>query len=98
MRCISFHQQDLPAERIGGKVSPRLKGISRSSGLGGGDDVPSVYPSKRDRPDSTHFSPVLWRAPIPTPVDITRTPHNLDLVSATTTVAFYPVLARGAVP
>lgn len=46
MRRSSFHQQAFPDERIGGKVSPLLNGISRSSGFGDGVEVPSRYPSK----------------------------------------------------
>lgn len=45
MRC-SFHQADLLLDRIGGNVFPADIGITRSSFVGGGELVPSTYPSK----------------------------------------------------
>lgn len=60
----SFHQHPFSADRIGGKVSPLESGISRSSAVGAGKLEPSRYPSKRYRPDSGFFCPVLNRAPI----------------------------------
>ena len=67
----TFHQHAFPADRIGGKVSSRLSGISCSSGVGSGVLVPSVYPSKRYRPESSHVSPVRQRVFVATLMLIT---------------------------
>lgn len=58
---MSFHQHALPEERMGGKVSPLLRGISCSSGLGVGVVEPSLYPSNWYPPETSHRSPVLNR-------------------------------------
>src|SRR6266404_4464349 len=95
MRSVSSHQQALPLERIGGKVSPRLNGIFLSSGRGEGLVIPSVYFSNSYFPDTSHFSPVFPRTAVCVPNDM-KIPCGFAAVRAGgPTLALHPSILSG---